>query len=420
MALFTGPKAPEEVFTPRQRTVTEMYVVRPELEERLKRSLRGTQHIVVHGESGTGKSWLYKKVLKDLDAEWMTANLANASRLGSITAEIRNNIDRRGEASNTGYTETKQAGVKAVVAEGSLSNTRNYQLGAKEPFEASLEILRKQAGKKLACMVFDNLETIIESNDLMKELADLIILLDDERYAQYEVKILIVGVPASLRDYFNQTPARAPVANRLEELPEVSRMSGEQTAALVRRGFVDELAFDVPQDALDTITKHVAWVTDRIPQRIHEYCLELARIGEEAGRAIRKDMADQADRSWLGTSLSNVYSVVENLMNERETKVGRRNQVLYTLGTMDAAELRLPDVEEAVRREFPESTKEKALNISGMMADLASGPAPILRRSPKGDSYQFADPKYRMCIRVMLEKDPGRDQVAKRALAALL
>jgi hypothetical protein len=149
------------------------------------------------------------KVLKDLGATLLTANLANASRLGSITAEIQNNIDRVGDATKTGYTEAKHASVKAVVAEGGLSHTGTYAVGKKEPFEACLESLRRSAGSGPACMVFDNLEAIIESPDRMKELADLIILLDDDRYAPYKVKILIVGVPARLRDYFNQTPLGA-------------------------------------------------------------------------------------------------------------------------------------------------------------------------------------------------------------------
>jgi hypothetical protein len=52
----------DEVFTPRKTEVNEnMYVVRGELEAALKNRLNGSQHIVIHGESGCGKSWLYKK-----------------------------------------------------------------------------------------------------------------------------------------------------------------------------------------------------------------------------------------------------------------------------------------------------------------------------------------------------------------------
>ena len=296
MALSSSPKAPEAVFTPREPTVTGMYVARPELEERLKQALRGTQHIVIHGESGTGKSWLYKKVLRDLGATLVMANLANASRLGSITAEIKNNVDRLAPVNKTGYMEAKHATVKAVVADGGLSHAGSYTIGQKEPFEASLEGLRAKAGGGVACMVFDNLEAIIELPDRMKELADVIILLDDERYATYKVKILIVGVPARLRDYFNQTPARMAVANRLEELPEVSRLTSAQTSDLVTRGFIDELGYAVPESVLNSTIQHVAWVTDRIPQRIHEYCLESRSHWGEGGARAEEGHAEDCGR----------------------------------------------------------------------------------------------------------------------------
>ena|ERR1700736_1401209 len=73
----------EEVFTPRKADVNEdMYVERKDLEEALKSRLFGSQHIVIHGESGCGKSWLYKKVLADGKVFWIGANFANASRFG--------------------------------------------------------------------------------------------------------------------------------------------------------------------------------------------------------------------------------------------------------------------------------------------------------------------------------------------------
>jgi len=39
----------------------------------------------------------------------------------------------------------------------------------------------------------------------MDELADIIILLDDTRFAKLKVKILIVGTPTGVLDYFSKT-----------------------------------------------------------------------------------------------------------------------------------------------------------------------------------------------------------------------
>jgi MoxR-like ATPase len=64
MALIRADLKPEDVFTPRAATVNQsMYIDRPQLERSIETSLRVKFHLIIHGESGTGKTWLYKKVL---------------------------------------------------------------------------------------------------------------------------------------------------------------------------------------------------------------------------------------------------------------------------------------------------------------------------------------------------------------------
>ena len=55
-----------DAFTPRGAEVNpEMYVHWPIHEKSLKRSVLGSVHTIVLGESGSGKSWLFKKVAAD-------------------------------------------------------------------------------------------------------------------------------------------------------------------------------------------------------------------------------------------------------------------------------------------------------------------------------------------------------------------
>jgi len=81
MTSLLRPRRPKvsDVFTPRRTEVnSDIYVDRPQLEKELRRSLEGSLHTIIYGESGSGKTWLYKKVLADLDAYVATANCANA------------------------------------------------------------------------------------------------------------------------------------------------------------------------------------------------------------------------------------------------------------------------------------------------------------------------------------------------------
>ena len=392
---------PEEVFTPRSAEVNlDMYVARPELERALQNALRGNLHMLIHGESGTGKSWLYKKTFSELSVSYIVANLANASRLGSITAELKNLVDRRGNSTKVSYEEEKSAEVSAFVATGSLSHTDDYELGQKEPFERALETLRSKAGQNPSVLVFDNLEAAF-TEPMLKELADLLILCDDERYAGYKVKILVVGVPSGVKEYYYKTPHHATVANRLHELPEVSRLTRRETDELVRKGFEGKLKYAVYN--LNELQQHIAWISDRVPQMVHEYCLELAFLAED-GLRVTVQIVMEADTAWLSKSQSHAYSVVEYHMNERDTKAGRRNQTLWALSCCEGDQFKSSEVENTLRREFPTSTHNTVLNPAQTLASLATGDRPIVRRSPKGDAFTFADPRYRMVLRAMLVK----------------
>lgn len=410
--MFQQAKKPELIFTPRASDVNEaMYVNRPDLEAALKQGLRSGMHLSICGESGSGKTWLYKRVLKDLGVEVHIANLANASRLKSINAEFLNLVNREQQPRKTGYSETKKADLNAGVASGSLQHQGQFTVGEMEPFEACLSCIRSLSGTKQAILVLDNLESIRSDLSLLTELANIITLLDDSRYASYKVNLLIVGVPGDLREYYKATPNLATVANRIREIPEVSRMTFQECKDLIHQGFITELKYEI--DKIDTVMSHISWVTDRLPQRIHEYCLELAFLGENNRRKIDQSLLDKADKFWLNQSLSANYSVIESMMNERDTKVGRRNQTLYSLGLVESEEFKWSDIEEILRREFPDSTDSLALNLPQILSGLAVKENPIIKRSPKGDAYCFFDPKYRMCLRAMLRKTSGAEQVEK-------
>jgi hypothetical protein len=95
-----------EVFTPRSSQVNlKTYVPRLSLERALLRSVQGTMHAVLFGESGNGKSWLYKKVLDQHGIHFKVANCANASRMKSLTNEIVNTLLPAGSAQKTGYSK---------------------------------------------------------------------------------------------------------------------------------------------------------------------------------------------------------------------------------------------------------------------------------------------------------------------------
>lgn len=402
------PIKPEEVFTPRGDKVRDdMYISRPRLEQSLRNALRMSKHVVIHGESGSGKSWLYKKVLKEDKAFFEVVNLGLARSSGSISAVIQSALARYVRAYRSGYSESKEAGVNAVVAAGKLQHTDEYKLRDIEAFENCLQLIRDKAGRGNACLIFDNLEHILASPQLMGELAGLLLLLDDSNYAKYSVKILLVGTSNDMRSYISRASNSNTITNRLVEIPEVSRLDARQASALIYKGLFDLLSYDVQEEeqlSERDLINYLSYYSDRIPQYLQEVCLHLAMEAEDNDGIINFSIFDNARHEWLKSSLISELAVVESNMNSRSTKIGRKNQVIYALGKCKEYDFTYSHIEEIVRKDFPMSCEGVVLNVAQILSELSKSDMPIIRKSPRGSAYRFVDPKLRIIIRLKMQK----------------
>lgn len=404
-----------EVFTPRRADVNHaMYVARPELESELRRGLEGSQHLLIYGESGNGKSWLYKNFFETEGCFYVAANCGNASRLKSITEELIDVAFPDGRTVREGYSETKGASANVAVASGKLEHESNYSLRPEEPLLAAFRELSRRARGKQTVVVLENLESIFANEQLMGELADIVILLDDSRYSQLNVKLLIVGTPAGVLEYFSRTKNQESVANRIFELSKVDNLDYDQVHELVVMGFNSELGLALTLDQAITIAKHVHNVTMGVAQRVHEYCEGLAHKIAANGDQFGAEQLEASDWDWLCTGLRHSYSVLESNLNSRDTAVARRNQVLYAIGKSKKQQFLSSDVETIIKREFPDTIPVTNMGTGSILSELARGDDAMLVRHPKTGFYRAKDPRYTMCIRTVLYKDPETGKVAKR------
>ncbi len=414
--MLLGRHKVNEVFTPRRNEVNrEIYVERPALEKELQRAIQGAQHPVVYGESGSGKSWLYKKVLSGLNAYVVVANSGTAQRLGSLTREIAIASGAPEQLTLKAMDETIHAEANAVVARGGATSTRSYEIDTGDPLYVAFERIRKAARSAPAVLVIDNLELIVGSKPLMEELASIITLIDDSRFAKFQVKLLLVGVPSVVRDYFLNSPATQSIANRLIEVSEVPRLSSAQVAELVHKGFRELLKVHVSETDLATWAFHINYVTLGYAQAVQEYCEQLGYLVEESDWKGTLAQLRDADARWLKQGLAFAAGHVTVRMNERETRAGRRDQVLYALGRVQAASFSTATVESIVRTEFPESTADTTLAIGQILTELCGRDHPILKRSAAGNEYEFRDARLAMAVRVLLEKEATREKVRRVA-----
>lgn len=395
-----GREKIENVFTPRSATVNKkMYINRESLEKELLRKIRGTQHIIIHGESGCGKSWLYKNVLTENDIHYEVVNLAFADTYKSITKTLESET-ATGQSEKIGYKEKKSAGFDAIVAKSNLDHENEYLIRSKDSLYKYLD---KFFSKKGGFICFENLETIFSSKELMKELGNLIILLDDEKFAKYNTRYIIIGVPADILNYYSNIKNLSTVTNRVIELSEVTGMSNPQVRELLERGFNDKLKvkFDSAED-LTTLIEHITFITNGVPQNVHEYASIISYLIEENNWKFKLDLIKVADKQWLKDSLYKNYQVIQELMNSENTSIGRRNQVLYSIGKINKKSFTLFDLEEIVKKEFPSFCESATLNLSIPLGDIMENKVKFIKKQDR--IFYITDRKYLLCIRAMLKK----------------
>lgn len=148
---------PNDVFTPRSREINErMYVDRPELEERLEDALRGDKYIIVHGESGNGKTWLYKRVLKRKSVNFEIVNLANALLLGSLLNAFESKLAELGVERTVARSEEFDFGIRPGGVGGGGRQQTQLALATQSAFGRLIEHLNNRGRGKRSVLVLDN------------------------------------------------------------------------------------------------------------------------------------------------------------------------------------------------------------------------------------------------------------------------
>lgn len=400
-------KRPSEVFTPRAPTVNaSMYVRRPSLEERLIDAFDSNKYIVIHGESGNGKTWLYKRVFAENDIHYEVVNLSSVASAGSIEGALRQKLGSVGYQLTTKSETTATAGARPMGMGIDWQNKSLSENVGMSPFHLLLGYTRDQARGNRAALVLDNFESIVGDTEVLKQLAGLIISADDEAVAAYGVQVVIVGVPRNLKETISKLTNSAPVANRLTEIPEVARMSDDEAKDLIHRGLVDELHLTITPDLAESLYSDICWMTDRIAQHIHELCLSISNNARRNGDVVNSDVLNKAVETWMEDSLSADMATIEAAMNARETKVGRKNQCLFALGQCRNEDFKPGDIEAILKEHF--EVGDATLNVSQILSGFADENNPIIRRTPKADAWRFVSPKLKMAIRAKLQKKDNK------------
>ena len=404
-----------EVFTPRKHSVNpQMYVHRPNLEKQVLRAARGSKHFCIFGESGNGKSWLYKHVFDTSKIQYTTLNLSKAVVLGSIYEAIKDKVRIPGASEPQSRSVSRDYGLKpgGIGVEGTTTSVSRVE--PEDPIKKLFHLV-KGTQRFPSIIVFDNFEMIVGKKNLIEELSNLIVMLDDDDYGDFNVRFCFVGVPSEIRDYLAHQGSRSTIMTRVTEIDEVSRMRPTQARQILESGFerLLKLRF-LEQDRRDLVYDRLISVSDRIAIEIQALGLEVAIGAQENDGYIEDLLVMDAIDAWLLQSHNSIrQTILERLNSEKN---GRRSQVLYCLGKCDTEDFTVTDVREIFRFEFGVSSTGKPVDVSRHLRALSSGINPPIRKTKNGSGYRFVNPKYRMAVRALLEKNSDQVFVPKNKL----
>ena len=217
-----------------------MYVSRPHLEKKLARAVKSTQHIVIFGDSGSGKTWLYKEHFRANVIPFRTVDLSIALTEGVESALLK--ALPAGNWRPVKRMVSGEGGAELWVIKAGAKVTTEYSVEVR-PLDALLEDLSAE-NSPVKFIVFDNFEQVSVRQDIIKDIARLIIRLDNPDFARHKVKFLFVGVVADMKELIAHYDNAGTIANRVTEIPEVERLTPTEAQSLVARGLFEKLKIE--------------------------------------------------------------------------------------------------------------------------------------------------------------------------------
>ena len=263
-----------------------MYVRRELLERELLRGLDGHKHLVICGASGIGKSWMYKFVLAETKRSYRVIDCAQVARVKSFERAFEQLLAKHVDHVPAGLKSTLKGTANVVAFGGEINSERHFE-SIDEPFlNQLLSVYSKQ---KVNVVIFENFERLLDYPELLTDFCNILMLLDNDYFSDYNIKFLFVGAITQVAEFYRRISLQYTVANRIKEVPINKGLPKSGLLTFVKRGFNEKLRMNLSENGIARIVERAHYVSLGMPQRLHEFCFELAEIFKEENFDIYED-----------------------------------------------------------------------------------------------------------------------------------
>lgn len=415
MSIFSKTMEPSEVFTPRSHEVNSvMYVNRPEHEGALRRAVKTGYNIVVFGDSGCGKSWLYKKVFGDDNIHYQVVDFSAAQDADEVDIQILEAAAAHDEW--VAKSKTTKGGLQAKPAGvgGGYEESVEYVKPDASPFIQLLASVRRAAGKRAAFIVFENLEYVLGKPEIVRKIQMMLLALDDPSIGKYRVRICLVGVPTEIKEVLSDGNKYQTISNRVYEVPEVNRLTRKSVDMLVVRGLEQQLEYTVESKTF--CCSKIAFVTYRIPQYVHDVCLHVALRAEDAFNTVNPDIVDAALEDWISSNSRQSIEFIRTwVMNDKSLR-NTKSKIIYAISRLEKQFFSAADINAELKEHFPISIGERRVQTLATLRKMTEGEERLLKCDADKQLFRVATPQIRSGLRICLKKDANSEAIDVKAI----
>lgn len=258
------------------------------------------------------------------------------------------------------------------------------KIDREEIIETCYAKLQQNAGGKYTYIVLDNLERISDKNQIKNEIVTLIQLLEDAELSKYKVRYLLVGIPSSLKEFFQEIEYFQPIATRIAEISKLNGFSNKELYMFINQTYIEKLHFNLNKTQLEEIQKYTMLITSGMPLRVQQYLLLLAELIIESQKVYSKHLLVKSAEKLLKAHYSEIEILAEQFFIPPTNKFSRPNQLMFLLGKLGNDNIFTVDSLLALFNQFfPLTTKHKDLRISRYLTPLTSSDTPLVAKIDK-------------------------------------